>query len=284
MDNDGDRADYADDAAGGGIRGFIRAYIARFTRSVSMGSIPIPRNPAKLGKTLSSVGQVVDLHGAVTEASSSKRPRGWLQIAKASVPVLVKNSLLGALQFTVFDFTVARTKSAAFGDDNDEQIRAIPIALFGGFMSGSLHGAGHLLWDHVAAAVSKEKEQLRKLSVVSRGGTLILHAITNSTLFGTYAATKYVLHPAPDEPKTKFFESLDKAQNEEHAKIEVIHRLLSISFAGFLAGCAEETVNHKLDWMQTIKKHRGGSVAMNPRLILMGGLPSLVGFLALELG
>ena len=74
-------------------------------------------------------------------------------------------------------------------------------------------------------------------------------------------------------------------RDEERARVEMAHRLLSIGVSGFAAGCAEETVNHKLGFLELVKKHRGGPAGPLPvRVVLMAGLPSLVGFLALELG
>lgn len=288
---------YTEDATGGGIRGFLRSYVARFTKSVSLGSLPLPKNSANLGRSISNLGQVVDINKAVSEAkiederaASKRKNASWIQTAKLSVPLLVKNSILGALQFTVYDLIVGETKrssSMVSQNKDNAQLRAIPISFFGGFASGTLHGAGHLLWEQGAAYFSsKNKDETMRRKVISRWGTCMLHSLSHSTLFGTYSVLKYLSHPAPDESKNVLFSVVDEANvsGEEKAKVEMAHRLLSIAVSGYLAGCAEEIVNHKAGWLELVKRHRGGSVGpLSVRATLLAGFPSLVGFLALEL-
>ena len=79
---------------------------------------------------------------------------------------------------------------------------------------------------------------------------------------------------------------MEGEKNEEYAKVEMLHRLTSIAFSGFLAGCVEEAVNHKFGWLQIAKEQRKvvKSTTMNPRLLFLAGAPSMIGFLALEMG
>ena len=277
-DNGNDYNDNSEEASGG-LRGFLRAYMRRFVKNLSLGSLPMDTASAKqLGKSVKNINQIFDVQKAVDEVREERRAKlSYIATARAAAPLLVKNTLLGSIQFGAYDSIIGKIKTNL---DLQEEYTMIPLAFIGGVASGGLHGAGHLLWDFTAGRLKGERKPLHS---VSKQGTILLHSMSHCVLFGTYAMLRYFLHPKPSSTVVE----LDRDEDDKRRRqIEMAHRIVSVSVSGFLAGLAEETVAFKYQYLESSLSARSywqdKSKSLPLRACLLAGIPSAIGFLALE--
>ena len=269
--------DLSDETAGG-LRGFVRGYMRRFVKNFSLGSLPLQHNTKSIGKTIGNVNQVLDVSQALSETEVDKQKLSYVQRLRAAAPLLAKNSILGSLQFGAYDTVVGITRGVL---NMREDYHAIPLSFFAGFVSGTAHGTGHLLWEYLHGTFKGKERPLRG---VSRRGTLLLHSMSHCTLFTSYQSFRFILHPSPStsiETVDMHYEGKDK----EGKQIEIAHRFISSALAGFLAGVCEEIINHRyasLEIKQDRRWQRAPLGSLQRRALLLAGVPSAVGFLALE--
>jgi hypothetical protein len=252
---------------------------------------------------------VVDVTKAATQATTDverqKKKKGIFSTMKATAPVLIKNSLLGAVQFAVYDSVVSKlktlwtttiTSSMQQPQLDQQERRMVPIALTAGLVSGCIHGGGHLAWDYGASVLRNsipDKNNVKKKAVVaaSRSGTLVLHSLSHATLFGMYALVKYICQSPMDNSNDSSSSSSSSSSSEKNREksVRMATQVLTIGLSGFIAGCAEELVSHRLGYLERLKQHRppAGAAGAGPialRTLLVAGVPSTIGFLAMEFG
>ncbi len=269
--------DDLNDEASGGLRGFLRAYMRRFVKNLSLGSLPIQHHSKTIGRAVGNVNQALDVSQALSEADvkDKQAKQGYVTRFRAAAPVLVKNSILGSLQFGAYNAVMSKAKATL---ELREEYHAIPLSLCAGFASGAAYGAGYLTWDQLAGSFAGNK---RPLLGVSRRGTMLLHSLSHCMLFTSYQSMRYLLHPAPSSSAID-----EDTSNDENKQVEIVHRILSVTVSGFIAGTCEEMVNHRYGPLES-KRGKGWKRAslksLSKRSLLLAGIPSAVGFLALEL-
>ena len=79
----------------------------------------------------------------------------------------------------------------------------------------------------------------------------------------------------------------NECAGKERKHVEIAHYLVSATISGFIAGVCEEVVNHRYASLE-FERERGkrwqwpSIRRLSGRSLLMAGLPSAFGFLALE--
>ena len=131
------------------------------------------------------------------------------------------------------------------------------------------------------------KGKRRPLDGVSKRGTLLLHSMSHCMLFTSYHSLRFFLHPSPSTTINAVVSDGKYTENESK-HVEIAHYLVSAAMSGFIAGVCEEVVNHRYAPLE-FKQERGSARRQWPsirrlpkRSLIMAGLPSALGFLALE--
>ena len=83
------------DEAVGGVRGFMRAYMRKLVKNLSLGSLPLQHHTKSIQKTIGSVNQVLDVSHALSEAEGDKTKLSYVQRLKKARHLLIKTPCLG---------------------------------------------------------------------------------------------------------------------------------------------------------------------------------------------
>ena len=86
------------DEAVGGVRGFMRAYMRKLVKNLSLGSLPLQHHTKSIQKTIGSVNQVLDVSHALSEAEGDKTKLSYVQRLKGAAP---SHKKLPAWEFAV---------------------------------------------------------------------------------------------------------------------------------------------------------------------------------------